>query len=361
MEGHPPSRGDRRDRGENNRGKGGKAKKAHPGDSVEKVCADCSKAKKRDAFSKTQWARDERRCAECIGTKAVEEHETDVLKEVVPDDVPPLSSEGLGELLAHGFVMEAVETLEMQADQGCSDRGRPGTCTSLEYCVMPFDVTGPRLSLHPLLFLRSMSYVGHYHKQGITFATPSLVLQCPLMRNLPRGLEEQLRPASDRIVSSLRVWSFRDCPPSINMLSHGFVFAEDPKAKEHRNVEMGCFGAVGVAQRSLPVGRMHPKLRVSVHRSRGMMACSPNNAILDLLPTEGHVRRFFILVRDGDRVELTLNVLLTEEADLNAMSGVLERVSKLGNQTVFANACQELFASDNKALFSILSVINTFC
>ncbi len=221
---------DNHNRGGGGRQGGGKGKKGHAPEAT-KTCADCETAKPREAFSKTQWSRDERRCLACIGNNTKEEHETETLRDVVPDEVTPLSSEGVTEFLAHAPVMGAQETLEMQPDQGCSDRGRPGTCTSLEFVFGEWDATRPRLTLHPLLFLRSMSYVAHYHKQGIDFATPSLVIQCPLIRHLPKALVAELRPESDQMVSSLRVWSFRDCPPSVNIMSHGFVFANEHDVK----------------------------------------------------------------------------------------------------------------------------------
>ncbi len=91
-----------------------------------------------------------------------------------------------------------------------------------------------------------------------------------------------------------------------------------------------------------------------------MMACSPNNAILDLADSQGHLRRFFVLVRDKDRVELSLNVLLSEESDVQSMSELASRMSKVGNQLTFGEVCQDMFQSDNKTLFSLLCLFNTF-
>ena len=144
-----------------------------------KACSDCELEKKRDAFSKTQWSRDERRCIECI--KAAKSEETNegaaALKDPVVDFVVELKRGGVDEFLRQNVVSDAKETLIMQGDQACSDRGRPGTCSCLEYVCGEFDESQPRLGLHPHLFLRSMSYVGHYLKEGMSFATPSIVIQ----------------------------------------------------------------------------------------------------------------------------------------------------------------------------------------
>lgn len=197
--------------------KGGKKKPA--GGDVQKQCAECEQSKPRDAFSKTQWARDERKCAECIAKGKAEGHETEKILEVVPDEVVELTSEGIDDFVARASQM--LETLELQPDQACSDRGRPGTCSSLEYCQVKTTV---RLSLHPHLYLRSMSYVGHYQREGVSFATPSIVVQVNELKRVPAAIVALLKPNEDKIVSSLRVWTFRGCPKTINIMSHGFVF-----------------------------------------------------------------------------------------------------------------------------------------
>jgi len=205
------------------------------------------------------------------------------------------------------------------------------------------DDSVPQLELHPLLFLRSMSYVGHYKKEGLSFATPSICLYGELF-NLPPHLSELLLP-DDVAVMRLRVWCFRDAPSQVNIISHGFVFENEPKAKVNRNVEMGAFSAVGVSQKTLSCGRLLPKVRVSVHKSRGMMACSPNNAILAVDPvdtTNEDLRRFWVLIRDGNRTEITLNVLYVEEEEIAALQSALSAVSKIGKQTKLKHLCEEL-------------------
>ena len=143
------------------------------------------------------------------------------------------------------------------------------------------------------------------------------------------------------------------------MISHGFVFSGDAvKQKEHRNVEMGCFGAVGVEQKTLTVGKMLQKVRVSVHRSRGMMACSPNNAVLNVLPTSD-LRRFFLLIRDGERTELTLNVLLSEESSIESIQNVLTAVAKISNQTTVRDLCESIIKQDDANLIPVLDLFNT--
>lgn len=257
-----------------------------------------------------------------------------MLLEVSADPVEGLEGAGYEGLKRWGGWL-GEETEIMQPDQACCDRGRPGTCTSLEYVVSdtPLPPLLPRLSLHPHLYLRSMSYIGHYLKEAVSFATPSIVIQAPLA-NLPPHLEADLSPDDSERHVSFRVWSFRACPPTINILSHGFVFQNDPKAKEHRTVQMGAYAVVGLSQRTLSVGRLLDKVRVSVHKSRGMMACSPNNAILNVTdPGVNDLRRFWLLIRDGTRVELTLNVLLAEDEDIDALNSVLQQVAALGERT----------------------------
>jgi hypothetical protein len=89
-----------------------------------------------------------------------------------------------------------------------------------------------RLSLHPLLYLRSMSYVGHYDKEGVSFATPAIVVEAKQLQRVPVALLAQIRPEKDRVVFSCRVWSFRNCPATINILSHAFVFEGDEKVRK---------------------------------------------------------------------------------------------------------------------------------
>lgn len=301
----------------------------------------CGLEKERSAFSKTQWGRANGRCAECIANEKREQTDEGgkELEGPVDDEVIPLCDHF--EELFERDIMRAPETLAMQPDQACCDRGRPGTCTSLEY-VLPhvdFDASEPFLDLHPLLFLRSMSYVGHYQKEGLTFATPALNL-FGRMRDVPPRVEALLS-SEDAVVFATRVWLFPNAPPSINIISHGFVFQHEPQVKIHRNVQMGAFSCVGVSQHTLAVGKLLSKVRVSVHRAKGLMACSPNNAILRLEP-EPELRRFWCVVRDGSRVEVTLNVLYVEDALIHAFQKVVQSVAQSGSQTHFRDLCHHL-------------------
>jgi hypothetical protein len=103
---------------------------------------------------------------------------------------------------------------------------------------------------------------------------------------------------------------------------------------------------------------MHEKVRVSVHKSRGMMACSPNNAILGVEFDCPGLRRFWIMVRDGNRVELSVNALICDDRDCEDLSAVMQRVAAKGNQTDLAVCLQELLA--NKSTFVLASFMNTF-
>jgi hypothetical protein len=100
------------------------------------------------------------------------------------------------------------------------------------------------------------------------------------------------------------------------------------------------------------------EVRVSVHKSRGVMACSPNNAILSVNSDFTSLRRFFVLVRDGDRVEVSVNALVIADHDCDQLMLVLQRVAAKANQTDLSMCCQELLS--NKATFVIASFLNTF-
>lgn len=95
-----------------------------------------------------------------------------------------------------------------------------------------------------------------------------------------------------------------------------------------------------------------------MHKSRGMMACSPNNAILGVDFECPGLRRFWIVVRDGNRVELSVNALLCDDRDCDELALAVQRVAAKANQTDLAVCCQELLAS--KATFVLASFLNTF-
>ncbi len=87
------------------------------------------------------------------------------------------------------------------------------------------------------------------------------------------------------------------------------------------------------------------------------MACSPNNAILGV-EESSVLRRFWIMVRDGDRVELSVNALLTEERDCDELAQVIQKVAAKGNQTDLGACCTELMTS--KTAFVLASFFCTF-
>ena len=60
------------------------------------------------------------------------------------------------------------------------------------------------------------------------------------------------------------------------------------------------------------------------------------------------------------RAELTLNVLLTEPAALEAMHKVLAAVVAAAPQSEFRDAGQQLLRAEDKAVFALLSLFNTF-
>lgn len=320
----------RHGRGRSNNNNNNRGPPNHRGNAT-KSCAECNQTLPTALFSKNQLSKERGRCTDCIGKQKAEQTDEGGIQIDEPandDELTPLK--GNLETLMNSQMAVTPEVLFVPPDQACSDRGRPGTCTVVEYVVGD---TGKqaRSRLHPLLFLRDMSYVGHYRREGVSFAVPHVVIQVPALRNAPPSLVAQVK-VGDSVTSSLRVWGFRDCPPTVNIISHGWVFIDDEKSKIARNVAMGCFCAVGVSQRTLPVGRVHPNVRVSLHQAKGQVACSPNNAILNVEPTDD-LRRFWIFVRDGTRVEVTLNVLLSREDELDEMQRTLAELSKIGEQT----------------------------
>ena len=93
------------------------------------------------------------------------------------------------------------------------------------------------------------------------------------------------------------------------------------------------------------------------------MACSPNNAQLALveLPPGHLLRKFWSYLRDGDVCEITLNVLVTEDAHLTAMRELLAKIGSKGSNQTLTDLLVELKASAkyNDALREILAVLYT--
>lgn len=305
-----------------------------------------------------QLGKERGRCSECLAKQKAEQTDeggVPLTDEARDEPLIALDVQAV-DVLMRSPVGRTPEVPVIPPDQACADRGRPGTCTAVEYVIGATGAEPARSRLHPLLFLRDMSYVGHYRREGVSFATPNIVVQLPAFRRPPENLMAHLQ-RDDVPTLSVRVWSFRDCPETINIISHGYVFIDDADEKIARNVQMGCFNAVGVTQRTLPVGRLHTNVRVSLHRSRGMVACSPNNALLNVVPTD-ELRRFWIFVRDGRRVEVTLNVLLTATSEIDAMLAVLKHVSSLADQTQLSDLLHALAAQP--LLQRLLALFATF-
>jgi hypothetical protein len=65
------------------------------------------------------------------------------------------------------------------------------------------------------------------------------------------------------------------------------------------------------------------------------------------------------MVKDGDKVEVTLNVLFVEDAEINALAVVLSDVAKLGNQTRVRDLCETIMKQKNEKLLKLLALFNT--
>ena len=341
-----------------------------------KCCESCGVSKNRPDYSKNQWFKDNGKCSACIeqqqkkraenqDRRREEQEEKKGKTLYVPSEADlaiPLQGEGFEKL--YEKVGSTKEVMVIQGDMACSDRGRPGTTSSIEYVVGGGDNKDARLELHPHLFLRSMSYVGHYQREGLSFAVPSIVVEYPstFLEKTPPQIVERLKGVpSANVKCSIRVWSYRDCPDVINILSHAWVMINEVKAKIARNVEMGCFGVDGICGRTLPLGYMDEKVRVSIHRSQGMTACSPNNAQLYIAESPSLIR-FWILIRDENRYECTLNALLCKDEDIDDLGLVLAAVAK-HDQSKLSDLFDELknVAAKKKSgkLLDILKLFNT--
>lgn len=196
-----------------------------------------------------------------------------------------------------------------------------------------------------------MSYISRYSGKGLLFAVPNIVIEYPRETFLsssstPSSLLSDIPPSSS-FRPAIRIWSYSDCPASINLLSHAFVHLREERRKIARNVAMGCYAPQGL--KSIPptfkkrshlcINSLDRSVRVSVHPMGGTMACSPNNAqlILSPLPPPHRTRSFWYLVIDGSNVEVTFNILLSEKEDIEGMYAILKDVSSKGNQTTFGD------------------------
>ena len=148
----------------------------------------------------------------------------------------------------------SLEFISLPPDLAGSDRGRPGAPTAIEYTLYPLSSPSPplhlpRVPLHPVLFLRGMSYISRYSGKGMHFAVPNIVIEYPMEVFLsstatPPHLLADLPPSSS-FRPSIRVWSYCDCPDIINVLSHPFVHLREERRKAVRYVAMGCYRPIG--------------------------------------------------------------------------------------------------------------------
>ncbi len=84
---------------------------------------------------------------------------------------------------------------------------------------------------------------------------------------------------------------------------------------------------------------------------------SPNNALLNVEATD-ELRRFWIFVRDGNRVEITLNVLLVKDSELDELGAVLAEVAHGSDQSLLLDLVTAL--GKRAALAPLLAVFATF-
>ncbi len=88
------------------------------------------------------------------------------------------------------------------------------------------------------------------------------------------------------------------------------------------------------------------------------LSCSsPNNALLNVEPTD-ELRRFWIFVRDGNRVEITLNVLLVKDIELDQLGAALAEVARAGEQSLLLDLFTAL--ATREALAPLLALFATF-
>ena len=234
----------------------------------------------------------------------------------------------------------------------------PGGGT-LEYDLNP-TVSIPRLAFSPDLFLRSLLYLGTYSSAAYSFATPHLSIALApspasltpvppsLLDAITPWLPESTHPADPSL--SLRVeanvWR-HEGKSTLNVVSHPWAF--DPAGPEESNftyrakgggtrdgggdgkngkkkkgkrkrqiIALGLFAPHGVssaeARRPVAMGKMGP-IEVSMHSKRGGMACSPNNAQLEVEDSaiERGFASFWLAAVLQDRILISYNILLLAE------------------------------------------------
>ena len=230
----------------------------------------------------------------------------------------------------------------------------PGGGT-LEYDLDPTPSI-PRLAFSPDLFLRSLLYLGTYSSAAYSFATPHLSIALPpspasltpvpssLLDAITPWLPDNTHPGSPSL--SLRVeanvWR-HEGKATLNVVSHPWAF--DPAGPEESNftyrakgggtrdgsdgkngkkkkgkrkrqiIALGLFAPDGVssaeARRPVSMGKMGP-IEVSMHSKRGGMACSPNNAQLEIADSalDRGFASFWLAAVLVDRILISYNILL---------------------------------------------------